>query len=93
MQRQKRDWAKIIEEHQRSGRSVKEFCEPKGIHPTTFYKNRKLCKQQPLVEIPVSGYMRGSSIVLHAGRYSVSIQNGFDRQTLKSVLEVIGETS
>jgi len=91
MNKQKRDWPKILKDHLASGESVKEFCESRGINTTVFYKNRKLACGQPLVEIPVVGSLEFGPIVVMHGEFSVSIPYGFDRECLKSVLEVIGE--
>jgi len=91
MNRQKRDWPRILEEQRKSGESVKEFCESRGIHPNTFYKKRKLHVQQPLVEIPVTGAVEDTPIMVSVGRFSVSVRRGFDPGILSSVLEVIGE--
>ena len=90
MKKGKRDWAKIIKDHRDSGKSVKDFCHAKGIHPNTFYKYRKLYSTQPFIEVSVSEHQDVAPIVLRVGRYSLRIQSGFDRDCLKSVLEVIG---
>ena len=87
-----RDWAGLVDEHRNSQESVKEFCESRGIHPNTFYKKRKLLQQRRLVEIPVApSSVEDIPIVVRTGRYRVSIRRGFDRECLRSVLEVIGE--
>ena len=92
MRRQERDWSRLVDEHSASGTSVKDFCKSRGINSTSFYKNRKIIKRQPMVEIPVSGSIELTPIVVKSGCYSVCIHPGFDRDSLKSILEVIGKT-
>lgn len=91
MKRQKRDWNRIIREHEESGKSVSEFCEAKGIDRNTFYKNRKLGQLRPLVEISCPSHVEITPIVLRAGCFTIDISPGFDRRCLKNVLEVIGD--
>lgn len=90
MKRQTRNWKKLIEEHSASGKSVTDFCAAKGIHPNSFYTKRKSFKKQALVEIPGPSTIGTLPLVLRIGRYSLSIERGFDPGSLKSVLEVIG---
>jgi len=91
MIKQKRDWVKILEEYRKSGHSAKEFCALHGIHLNTFYTKRKQHGRRPLVEIPVIGTAEEAPIVVSRGGFSVSISRGFDRESLRAVLEVIGE--
>jgi hypothetical protein len=91
MKRQKRDWVVLIEEQERSGESVKEFCKGKGIHPATFYKSRKSYGKKSMVEIPAPVAMEINPLILKTGRYSLAIEHGFDPESLKSVLQVLGE--
>ncbi len=93
MKRQKRDWAKIVEEQRKSGRPIKAFCELKGIHPNTFYMKRKLFDRQELVEISIheTAEVKIHPILIQSGSFSVHIHPGFDQDCLKSVLEVIGD--
>jgi len=93
MSNQKHEWPRLLAEHRKSGDSVKDFCRSRGIHPNTFYKKRKLHESGPLVEIPVTPSVDVTPIEVNAGRYRVSIRSGFDRECLRSVLEVIGELS
>ena len=91
MTRQKRDWIVLIQEQERSGESVKEFCKGKGIHPTTFYKVRKGYRQESMVEITAPLTIEINRIILKTEKYSLAIERGFDPESLKSVLQVIGE--
>ena len=52
MERQMRDWVKLIQEQEESNEPVNEFCIAKGIHPTTFFKNRKIYSKHTFIEIP-----------------------------------------
>jgi hypothetical protein len=38
------NWKQFVAEHQKSGKTVVEFCKEKGIHPNSFYSARKICK-------------------------------------------------
>ena len=93
MKRKKRDWAAIIEDQEKQGIPIRDYCEAEGIHPTSFYKNRKIHKQRSMVEIPAPARLSEgiNPIVLRTGRYSLAIQTGFERDSVKSVLQVIGE--
>ena len=91
MKRKKRDWAAIIQEQEERGVSIKDYCKAEGIHPTSFYKNRKVFPPQPLVEIPVPAAIQTNPIVIRTGHYALTVQSGFDRDSLKLVLQVIGE--
>lgn len=91
MKRSRRDWSRVVADHAASGKSVQEYCQSEGIHPNTFYKNRKTQGHAELVEIRPRSNVESAAIVLNIGRYSMMIGSGFDPQLLKSVLEVIGE--
>ena len=91
MGRQKRDWTTLFQEQEQTGESIKEFCKGKGIHPIAFYKSRKNYRQKSIIEITAPAALEADPIVLRTGSYSVSIKRGFDPESLKSVLEVIGE--
>jgi len=40
-QRQRSDWQKIINQWQKSGLSVREFCQQRGISEPSFYQGRR----------------------------------------------------
>ncbi len=45
------NWPKLIEEQKQSGKTIADFCNEKGIHYTSFYKNRKKLQGSRFVEI------------------------------------------
>ena len=91
MMRRRGDWPEIIAEQPRSGKSVDEYCKSKGIHPNTFYRKRKLYGRSAMVEILPLSNRESAAIVVSFGEYSVAIRKGFDAESLKSILRVIGE--
>lgn len=94
MRKRRHDWQRVLEEHRVSGKSVKEFCAEREIHPNTFYKMRQLSRTRELVEIrrtPAAESADASPLEVRTGQYGVMVRRGFDRDCLKSVLEVIGE--
>lgn len=86
------NWKAFVAEHQRSGKSVAEFCKEKGIHPNTFYSARKKCKhEQEFVEIKVTQEeINEKAITLHRKGFEISLEPGFCVSTLKKVLTVLG---
>jgi hypothetical protein len=91
MKRQKYDWNRTIQEYEESGKSVREFCEAKRIPRNTFYKNRKLHQIRSLVEISGPACFEITPIILKTRSYSLAIRSGFDPESLKSILQVIGK--
>ena len=91
MRKERRDWPSIIQEQEASGISVPEYCKAKGIHPNTFYVKRKRQNGNGLVEITPEPKGAMTPIFVQTKRYSLAIRNGFEPETLKAVLEVIGE--
>lgn len=91
--RQKRDWKSLISEQEESGLSIDEFCESKGIHYTSFYKNRKKFQNSGFVEIKAtmkSPTLKTDPIILKIQDFSLEIPKNFDTITLKKILSVLG---
>ena len=92
-----KNWEEVIEQHRQSGKTIPEFCKEIGIHPNTFYKNRKIIGNQDdpgnssVVEIKPNGIFSAAPIVIKTKKFLISITTGFDEAGLKSVLKVIGE--
>ncbi|HVH69483.1 MAG TPA: hypothetical protein VNB49_00030 [Candidatus Dormibacteraeota bacterium] len=90
-------WRERVDAHERSGLSVKQFCEQQKISEQSFYVWRKrLRNQQPmrfaLVETGV-GRPPGPAeseleLVLTTGE-RLRISTGFDPSTLRKLLEVL----
>jgi len=87
------NWPKLIEEQKHSRKTIAEFCDEKGVHYTSFYKNRKKLLRSHFVEIknrekqPVSD----QPITLKYKDFSIEIPTCFNKQTLKDFLSVLGE--
>ena len=47
--RSKSEWRKLIEQQVQSGLSGLEFCKQQGLLAKTFYRHRKLLRQQNLI--------------------------------------------
>jgi hypothetical protein len=90
MKRQRRDWKAIARDQAASGKSVNEYCKGMGIHPSTFYKGRKVQQRRELVEIAAPTMREIPPIILKTQRCSLVIRRGFDPESLRSILQVIG---
>lgn len=91
--RQKRDWKVLISEQENSGMSIDEFCDTKGIHYTSFYKNRKKFQDTGFVEVkpvPNTVNLKVDPIILRFQEFILEIPKNFDANTLKEVISVLG---
>ena len=89
--RKKHNWPELIKVQESSGDTVDAFCKERGIHYTSFYKNRKRLKSVNFVEIKVNRKEREpeKAITLKYGKYSVILTLGFCKQTLEDVLSIL----
>lgn len=91
----KRDWSALVRQQSESRMSVAEFCAQAGVHPNTFYRQRKHYQVADFVEIPVRSPLSkvngGEAIVLKSGSFSLELLPGFDEVCLKRVLSVLRE--
>ena len=92
-ERIKHNWPELIKEQETSGETVDAFCKERGIHYTSFYKNRKRLQSDDFVEVKVKKKERESDhpITLKYGKYSVILLPGFCKQTFSEILSVLGE--
>lgn len=92
--RQKRDWKALISEQENSGLSIDEFCETKGIHYTSFYKNRKKFQEKGFVEVkpvvPKTTKLKTEPLILRYHEFTIEIPKGFDASSLKEVISTLG---
>jgi transposase len=92
-------WRRLIRQHERSGDSIKAFCQSQGVsQPAYFAWRKKLAlgkrtntqpdfvavQLAPNTPVPASGI----EIVLNGGR-RVRVEPGFDQQLLSDVLRVL----
>jgi transposase-like protein len=88
------DWPAFISEYESSGISVGEFCAGKGIHPNTFYRNRKRYQENgtALVRIlPKTGNPQQQSLLVQISDFILKVPEGVDRKTLETTLQVLKE--
>jgi len=87
------NWPKLIEEQKHSGKTIADFCNEKGIHYTSFYKNRKKVQGSRFVEIKIKEKQPVSEqpLILKYKDFSLEIPTCFNKQTLKDFLSVMGE--
>lgn len=86
------DWPVLINEYESSGISVGEFCSGKGIHPNTFYRNRKQYQGNgtALVRLPLkTGNPQQQSLLVQISDFILKIPEGVDRKTLETTLQVL----
>jgi len=87
------NWPELIEEQKQSGKTISEFCAEKGVHYTSFYKNRKKIKKSSFVEIkqkaPAVLKHRNPSMVLRYKDFSLDLGSGYDRQSLTDLLKIL----
>lgn len=91
------EWAERIAEQQRSGISVKQFCQERGLTEYSFYAWRKRVREKgpvrfalverggPLQELPASAVLE---LVLRTGE-RLRIGAGVDGVTLRAVLDAL----
>jgi hypothetical protein len=93
-------WRATMEEHGVSGKSVRKFCEEKGLNENLFYGWRRELKLRDAEAAGKGGFVelirRGGQAVT-AGvsirideRISVVLERGFDGETLKAALAAVG---
>ena len=92
-------WRTVLARWQRSGLSVRAFCQAEGLSEPTFYSwRRKLDRTQPkppaflpvhvIPERVEPHAIRGIEIVLANGR-CLRVQPGFDPTTLVTLLDLL----
>src|SRR5215467_12259567 len=90
-------WRERIAEHERSGRSVKDFCKERGLTAWSFYSWRKRLRETGLVRFALveRGPLRQESaleaqleLVLASGE-RLRIGAGVEAATLRRVVETL----
>ena len=89
-------WRERLAEQQRSGLTVKQFCQERGITPWSFYAWRKRLREEGTVRFALveRGRVRpepggsGLELVLTTGE-RLHIGVGVDGATLRTVLEAL----
>ena len=81
-----------------SGQPVKQFCREQGLNHYTFYGWLEAQRKKPteptqaFVELKVNSEQSQDTppLVIVCGPYRIELVRGFDRELLKTVLEVLG---
>lgn len=86
------DWPTTILEYHNSNSTVEEFCTELGIHPNTFYKNRKKYQgtETRLVKLPLKqSPVQPQSLLIQYGDFVLKIPKGVDSGTLETTLRAL----
>lgn len=89
-------WRAVVQEHGGSGKSVRKFCEEKGLKENQLYGWRRALKRRDSEKEDAGGFVElirkgcqaataGVSIKID-DRISVVLERGFDGETLKATL-------
>jgi hypothetical protein len=94
-------WRQAIGEAESSGKTVRGFCQEKGLNENQFYSWRRELKlrdaegseQRGFVELVSSaGTNAPAGVSLEVdGRISIVLQRGFDREVLKAALVCLSD--
>lgn len=95
---EKINWEIVITEQKRSGKSIKEFCGDKGIHPSSFYRGKRETETQMaqgLVEIKTGPTVLSASgvIKIHYKDFMIETRQGFCEKSLAKVITVLRRVS
>lgn len=92
-------WTRIISEQQMSGLNVAKWCSANNIDKASFYAWRKRLSyptehntnEAQFIELSLKAEHRScsQSIVLQIGRFSVSVNEGFNSRLLSDVLSIL----
>ena len=91
-----REWEKRLRAFERSGKTVKEFCDAGGFSDASFYKWRQRLAgvagaSSVSVELVEVGASRESSLEIVVGEVVVRVPCGFDSEALGRVLDVLAK--
>jgi len=92
-------WSDLIGRQQRSGQSIREFCDAEGVSQPSFFSWRKRLRAQngqpqsrflPVqIEMPRSLTSGGRIEIQLTDGITVRVEPGFDAQALRDVLAVL----
>jgi len=89
-------WREKMGAYEKSGLTVREFCERDGLREVQFYYWRRVlkieAKQGGFVElVPAAGANAPAGVSLKIDdRVSIVLERGFDGETLKAALAAVG---
>ena len=85
------NWPEILEQYRTGNQKVEDFCREKGIHPNSFYRNRKKYQETELVRIPIKSKDQSLShpLELHVHDFVLKIPKNIDPETLETTLRIL----
>ncbi|MDH5356150.1 MAG: hypothetical protein OEY09_17035 [Gammaproteobacteria bacterium] len=97
--RSKSEWRKLIEQQAQSGLSGLEFCQQQGLLAKTFYRHRKLLRQQNLIPVrhsfvqvqpkAISPVSSDQAVILQHRESRVSIPSSTDPVWLAQLMNTL----
>jgi len=97
--RSKSEWRKLIEQQAQSGLSGLVFCQQQGLSAKTFYRQRKLLRQQNLIPIkssfvrvqpkPINPVSSGQTAVLQHRESRLQLPTGTDPLWLAQLMKAL----
>ena len=89
--RSEAEWRMLFTEQTASMKSVKQFCQTKGVNANVFYRKKKsLAGGGGLVRLPV-GIGRTTPIEINLGGLTIGVAAGFSERELVRVLRCVRE--
>jgi len=89
------EWMLLAKDYRSSGLKLTVWCRERGISKSSFYPYLKKSKAlaEPLEpkwgSITMPKHIETSSILLKVGTITLDIKCGFDKETLRDVLNVV----
>jgi transposase-like protein len=88
------NWPDFIREYESGNLTIEQFCEEKGIHQNTFYRNRKRHRENAtaLVKLPLKKTSpMQQSLLVQINDFILKVPEGVSRETLETTLLVLKE--
>lgn len=89
--RTEEDWKRLVEEHQASGKPVKEFCTERCINPSRFYHKRKKLRNTGGFVLLCGSKGKPGTISIHIEGFTIELGYGWERAELSEVLRAVRE--
>jgi hypothetical protein len=96
-------WRRYLQQHQKSGLSVRAFCSRQGLAESAFYFWRReierrdgevsVTRQAAFVPVVVQAVAESPIEVTLASGHVVRLRSGFDADTLRQLLAMLEEPS
>lgn len=86
------EWAKLIDECQNSGISIKLWCEKNGItyRQYRYWANKLQNQTQQWAQVTVKDEgIKCNGVKLYCGKWTIAIENGVSLELLSDVLRAV----